>query len=448
MATVAEELKRAAQAYQARAFDEVERICRRIVETEPAQPEALRLLGAAALGQGHGADAVGHFAAAVAAAPNDPQGHHDLGLALREQGELGAAADSFRQAVEIEPSHADARLNLIDAALRHPDRFEARWLPAFLTPPSRLSRFQIEITTWCNLKCAECPRTVSIAAGSWINKHMALDDYRRIIAHGPPAHALALQGIGEPTLHPALREMIAIARASSKFEVITFNTNAIGRSIDYYAELQAAGLSTVSVSVDSFDQDVADRCRFGTKVGKLARRVIELNRLFPAMAISIVASRLNLADIGDTLARLASLGRFLVEIQPVVNFRPTLPGEIDNSLSPADQAILNDIIETARQRHLGLQIVRASALGAGPQAGRCSRPFHAPYITIDGFLTPCCTTDDPALLGHTSLVELPIDDAWRRPAVVEWLTSYVTVEPEICIGCCFNPQREQNGRVG
>src|SRR5262249_2807499 len=94
---------------------------------------------------------------------------------------------------------------------------------------------------------------------------------------------------------------------------------------------------------------------------------------------------------------------------------------------------------TSRRDHPGLQIMQAGSLGEAPVDARCSRPFRSPYVTIDGYLTPCCTSFDPAVLGHTSVVALPMADAWRQPGVRTWVADCFARDPAICIGCCFNP---------
>ena len=100
--------------------------------------------------------------------------------------------------------------------------------------PARLRRLQIEITTGCNLRCAGCQRTLGMAEGTWRNAHMPLDRFAAVLGNAPPADAIILQGIGEPTLHPGLPEMIGLARETGRYGVVSFNTNALARETAYY----------------------------------------------------------------------------------------------------------------------------------------------------------------------------------------------------------------------
>src|SRR3546814_20551505 len=51
--------------------------------------------------------------------------------------------------------------------------------------PSAIQKLTIEITTLCNLKCAGCPRTMGIANDSWIDQHMDLQLFQRILEGWP-----------------------------------------------------------------------------------------------------------------------------------------------------------------------------------------------------------------------------------------------------------------------
>lgn len=311
-----------------------------------------------------------------------------------------------------------------------------------LNPPTSLRRLQIETTTWCNLKCVGCPRTIDTNKGVWENRHMPVAMFRRIIDHMPPAYVAVLQGIGEPTLHPDILELVTIARGSGKFQGVSFNTNALAHGIDFYRKLIHAGLNHLSISVDSFNQDIAERCRSGTLTRKLRERVVELRREFPLnYTISIVLSRLNLYDFPNTLAELNGIGKFMVEIQPMMIYagQPPEPGQEDKYLGPDEVTLFNRMRDLITPTLPNLEIITAGPLWHEGRMVRCTRPFTSPYVTVDGYLTPCCTILSPDVYGQTSVHDMTFEDAWRSPGVSDWIKSYIEKQPDICIGCTFNP---------
>lgn len=300
--------------------------------------------------------------------------------------------------------------------------------------PQRLNRLQIEITTGCNLGCAGCQRTIGLDAGTWRNANMKLDLFKRVIANAPPAHALILQGIGEPTLHNQLGSMIAAAKATGKFAIISFNTNALVRPLGFYRDMAKLGLGHVSVSIDSLDPVTAERLRARTDVDQLAAMTSALATLFPGLTASIVLSRVNLGELAGLLGQIHDLGVRVIEIQPLISYAETSD---PICLSPEDAAEARRILAEAERRLPGLALLPAAALT--PNGSRCRRPLRAGYVTVDGFMTPCCTTNDIDLYGRVNLAETPFSAAWHQPAVAAWLSAFYDRDDAICGGCAFNP---------
>lgn len=290
--------------------------------------------------------------------------------------------------------------------------------------PARLRRFQVEITTGSNLRCAGCQRTLGMEQGTWRNAHMPPARFGAVLANAPAADVLILQGIGEPTLHPQLGDLIRIARACGKFGIVSFNTNALVRTPAAYAALRTAGLGHVSISVDSLDPAVAEDLRAGTDVTRLAEAIPALLAIFSgALTVSIVASQRNLDDLPATVGRLYAMGIRTIEVQPLIAYGP-----VPFALDAAGHVRVRAVLDTLRARHAGLTLLAAAALT--PNGTRCRRPLHAGYVTVEGYLTPCCVTDDAALYGRTSLAETSFATAWQSPGVAGFLSAYLDEAPE------------------
>ncbi len=302
--------------------------------------------------------------------------------------------------------------------------------------PQKLRRFQVEITTGCNLACAGCSRTIGINDGTWHNKHMPVKRFAAVIEHAPPSDVLVLQGIGEPTLHPRLPDMIKLAREAKKFTHISFNTNGLFRELPYYDELRKIGLDHVSVSVDSLTPATAEATRSGTDVVQLREAVRYLIGLFgQGVTLSIVLSRMNLGELSSLLTDLYGLGARMVEIQPLIVYAEALENV---RLTAADIILAKRITSEAEARLKGLNVMHAPALT--PVDRRCRRPMHAGYVTVDGLLTPCCTTENVDLFGRASLEEHAFGDLWQSPKVADWYARFFDKDDSICIGCAYNPQ--------
>jgi len=146
---------RATRLWMAGRAAQAEKLCQRALTADPANAEALNLLGILAADGGNLADAVDRLEAAVAARPTYtearvnlarvhlqaeradlaavvldpvlsagepvPDALNVLGLVHRSQGRPGEALDAFRRAVDARPDYVEALSNLAAATLEHGD---------------------------------------------------------------------------------------------------------------------------------------------------------------------------------------------------------------------------------------------------------------------------------------------------------------------------------------
>jgi len=82
------------------------------LQDAPDDPRLLRLRGRLRLALGEAADAAADFARVTALAPDDPDGHYRLAMALRDQQRLVDATASYQRALALAPGHAEAHNNL------------------------------------------------------------------------------------------------------------------------------------------------------------------------------------------------------------------------------------------------------------------------------------------------------------------------------------------------
>lgn len=299
--------------------------------------------------------------------------------------------------------------------------------------PRQLAKLTIEITTQCNLKCAGCPRTLGIAAGTWANLHMDLDRLDRILAGLPPTHAVTLHGIGEPTLHPRFVELVAMARASGRFRHMKVTTNGLARSASYYADAIRAGLDEIWISVDSLDPETAERMRSGTPVAKLRERVGECVAAGVPVRVSTVVSAVNHLELPRTLAELRALGVQAVQMQEFQDF-----GDPYGLMTPEMRAAFLEGVRAAAPKLAGMKVALPNF--ARPAESICMAPWLRPAISVQGYLTPCCTTFDPAHFGYVDLAETPFEEAWRRPGVHAWIERHLREGNDVCTGCALDPR--------
>lgn len=298
---------------------------------------------------------------------------------------------------------------------------------------TKLQKLTIEITTQCNLKCAGCPRTMGIANDTWIDEHMDLAQFRRILDGWVPTGFVTLHGIGEPTLHPEFVELVAMARQSGKFQKMKVTSNGITRSPEYYAEAVKAGLDEFWISVDSFDPVIANRMRAGTKVEKLKNNIGACLEKGLPLHISMVVSAVNYHEIPQTLAELKRLGAPPVHMQEFQDY-----GEPYGLMSNEQRFEFMQLLKANMASFQGLPIKLPNF--TQPKGDICIAPWFRPAISVQGYLTPCCTTFDPSQFGFTNVAEMSFAKAWEQPGVLNWIKEYLQNNTPICGGCPLNPR--------
>ena len=100
MATVSEAFALAVQHHQAGQFQAVQQICDQILASQPDHADAMHLLGVTASQSGNRELAVSYIQRAIAVKDTDPAFHSNLGVILKELGQLDEAAACCRHALQ------------------------------------------------------------------------------------------------------------------------------------------------------------------------------------------------------------------------------------------------------------------------------------------------------------------------------------------------------------
>ncbi|MEC4986491.1 MAG: tetratricopeptide repeat protein, partial [Oscillatoria sp. PMC 1076.18] len=109
---IAKSLQEALKHYQAGRFAAAEQICRKIVQSEPRQADALHLLGILAYEQGNQPEAIAKYRQVIEIKPDNPDVHNNLAIALKNQGDLDPAIVHYQKAINLRPNSADSYKNL------------------------------------------------------------------------------------------------------------------------------------------------------------------------------------------------------------------------------------------------------------------------------------------------------------------------------------------------
>ena len=105
----------AAEHHREGRLEAAEKLYREVVRDNPANVDALRMLGRIALSAGRNADAERLFRRAVKLAPDFAGAITDLGRVLKEQSQLEEAVECFEKVIALEPDNPQAHFQLASA---------------------------------------------------------------------------------------------------------------------------------------------------------------------------------------------------------------------------------------------------------------------------------------------------------------------------------------------
>jgi 7,8-dihydro-6-hydroxymethylpterin dimethyltransferase len=160
----------------------------------------------------------------------------------------------------------------------------------------------VTITSACNLDCPIC-YVHNKNEGAF---HMERDQFRRVLDHLVADHGGELDIVnltgGEPTLHPHLLELLAMAREAGVHRVtVCSNGVRLARDEEFVAELARLG-ARIALSFDTFDKH-ADVALQGARLLETKLRCLDLLQKHDVdtTLIPVMTRGLNDHEIGDIL---------------------------------------------------------------------------------------------------------------------------------------------------
>ena len=112
MASILKSLERGLDEHRSGRLERAETLYRQVLNLDPANPDALHLIGVLAWQQGRFEQSVSYVERAIERSGNNATFHYSLGNALQSLGSLERAIASFSKAVDLNSGHFDAALNL------------------------------------------------------------------------------------------------------------------------------------------------------------------------------------------------------------------------------------------------------------------------------------------------------------------------------------------------
>lgn len=313
------------------------------------------------------------------------------------------------------------------------------------------STVQFEVTTHCNLRCGYCNNRVLPQ-----KRHSPLPDFLRMLDNVDftLVEKVDLTGLGESLLHPALPHIVAEIRRRGVRQ-IALVTNGTLATVPRCQPLLEAGLTSISVSLDSLDPVRFSVSRAGGTLESIKANLVALARFrqtngmhFALRIKSVVLEEDPRAEAEQILAfsaqhrldrpkfstldpRRVALTRYQRGLGPT-DWEPgalnTLSGWLKHRWTE-----LGGTTPTPTTRH-PLPWIHPSLQG---EFDVCDWVLDSAYIGGDGFCIPCCEQmGDIPRLRIGSLLDKPLARLWNDELLYAYrLPLSLGLIPTNCQGC-------------
>ncbi|MFA5321229.1 MAG: radical SAM protein [Smithella sp.] len=298
-------------------------------------------------------------------------------------------------------------------------------------PPRHI---QLEPTTKCNCNCIICGRNKSNA------RDLELTEFKRIISQIPSLQLVQLQGMGEPVLCEDFEDMVKFGVSRN----IEFTTNSNATVLDdNKIELILSYFKAFYISFDSVIKENFERIRVGAdfdkvlyNIRRLAARKKELEGK-TKIVLYFVVTHLNYRELPLFFNLCEDLG-FEAEVRECMNWMWLNPEhneyqEAVNFISNCEK-VRDDVKTIIKNRTAKTNVYFYQK--ANMKNAMCYWPFSASYITVDGFVTPCCMISDPGILNFGNIREKPFHHIWNSPEYTCFRkTHYFNLGNSFCDRC-------------
>jgi MoaA/NifB/PqqE/SkfB family radical SAM enzyme len=253
--------------------------------------------------------------------------------------------------------------------------------------------FEVEPTTYCNLKCKMCEHTY------WKepNKHMSLEQFKGIVDQFPELKWIGATGIGEGLMNPDYGEMIHYVKEKDPAIYIELFDPFILTTEKTFNEWVDYGLDKVYVSLDAAHLGTYAIQRPRVDFNKVLKNIQLLDRIkkekgkhFPQICFHFIINKYNICDVIDYISLIKNLNidvwfiqytRMLHSFPEVEDMFVDIPPELGIKVREEGQ-------------RLGMQTTfNANTAIQKPPINHCTA-YTQPFIFVTGHVIPCCSCNE------------------------------------------------------
>lgn len=318
-------------------------------------------------------------------------------------------------------------------------------------------RLTLEMTSYCNLKCWMCPKTVG-AVNTLPNHLIEEDVILKAAKLFPKIEVLQLSGLwGEVFLHPEVYLRILKMAKREGCEVRTISNGTL-LTPEISEQLVALGLDNLTISIDAATPKTYKSIRIGGNFKALIKNLKKLQGIkrkkgssLPALQLAFVGMKRNIGELPKLVKLASKLGIDSIILQGMGEYEDTT-GE---SLTYHHRKLGKSIYEKASRlgKKMGVNVAlfppdqfEESSIHVTPTRGNlntglkvpegyrkaCDVPWKETVITTTGDVLSCCAATKP--LGN--ILKSSFDEIWFSQLYQDFRRRVLSDDPPLMCKAC------------
>jgi len=273
------------------------------------------------------------------------------------------------------------------------------------------------------------------------SKTLTLSSFKRIIGQFPYLQKVSLVGAGEPLLNPELFDIIQYAK--TKKLTVGFATNATLLTEATSRNIVSSGLDWLNISLDGASKEIYEKIRKGANFERVIRNIKKLIEIKedkkPDVSVWFLALSGNISELPRLVQLVEELGLRSLYVQTAHFWCNSIWQEkVANMAIAADSALLKENLriatDIAKEKGIAFEYVNIPDKAT---SRACKWPWKFPYITTDGYVTPCCLHGtDPKRINFGNLLNDDFMNIWNSAKYRDFRNKLKSDKaPTLCSGC-------------
>jgi radical SAM protein with 4Fe4S-binding SPASM domain len=290
----------------------------------------------------------------------------------------------------------------------------------------------IEPTTVCNLKCITCDRTyksdINLGMMSFNVFKEVVSQFSYLLGSNYIQTGLFLTGLGEPFLNKDIFRMIKYAKQKGQ-PYVHLISNGTVLDETKNQEIINCELDHISFSIDGSTKETFESIRVGAKYESVISSIKNLTGKRcgkkPFIDLNITLEDKNQKEWMSFIDLAFDVRADRVSVRLVSQ-------KLAHNNIARMHVILNDIKKAeqyAKSKKIEFRYT-------DDYKDTCVYPWIWPYVTWNGFVTPCCYISDPRQFNFGNILEKSFMDIWNGDKYCQFRKDLVSTNPpSICKDC-------------